>query len=84
MPPVDKNSWLRYRNAVSAFYEVCTNPITTMNSPEEMLIKNREMKEHIVELYGELEVACGYRERFEALEADRGPDYEKILATTKS
>jgi hypothetical protein len=84
VPPVDHKSWMRFRNSVSAFYEVCTNPVVSMNSQAEMYIKNQELKEHIAEIYGELEVANGYRERFEALEKSQAPEYEKILKTTKA
>ena len=40
VPPVDHKSWMRFRNSVSAFYEVCTNPVVSMNSQAEMYIKN--------------------------------------------
>ena len=68
IPPKDKNTWMRFRNCTSAFYEVVTNPIVSMKSQAEIYVQNQEMKQYIEALEKEIGDNKSYKERFEALE----------------
>lgn len=68
IPPQDKNTWKRFRNCTSAFYEVCTDPVISMQSQAELYISQSELRQYVIELEKELAEAKGYKERFEALE----------------
>jgi hypothetical protein len=37
IPPRDRNTWKRFRNCTSAFYEAVTDPINTVKSNAELL-----------------------------------------------
>ena len=83
IPPRDKNTWMRFRNCTSAFYEVITNPVVSLKSQAEIFVQNQEMKSYIAELEKEIRDNKDYKELFEALEKSQAPEYEKILAQTK-
>jgi len=68
IPPKDKNTWLRFRNCTSAFYEAVTDPVITMQSNAELLISQSELRLYLAELEKELNEHKSYKERFEALE----------------
>lgn len=40
IPPKDKNTWMRFRNCTSAFYEVVTDPVVSLKSPAEIIVAN--------------------------------------------
>ena len=84
VPPRDKNSWSRFRDCVSSFYEVVTDPSHTMQSLSETQIALTESHHYIRELERELADHKSYKERFEALEkAQTDKDYETVLSATK-
>lgn len=47
IPPKDRNTWMRFRNCTSAFYDVVTDPVVSMKSSAEIFVANQEMKQYI-------------------------------------
>lgn len=83
IPPKDKNTWLRFRNCTTAFYEVVTDPVISMQSPAELIITNSEMRLYISELEREAAENKTLKERLDALEKSQAPEYEKVTAVLK-
>lgn len=83
IPPKDRNTWMRFRNCTSAFYEVVTDPVVSMKSSAEIFVANQEMKQYILELEKDIAENKSYKERFEALEKSQGPEFDKLFVTQK-
>ena len=75
VPPADRNTWKRFRTAVSSFFDIVTDEMTTLDSKDELLMMMSELKAEKEELNTELEEMRNFKDRFEALEKDAGPEY---------
>jgi FtsZ-binding cell division protein ZapB len=68
VPPTDRNTWKRFRTAVSSFFDIVTDEMTTLQSKDELLMTISELKFERDDLDRELEEMKNYQDRFEALE----------------
>ena len=80
VPPAERNTWKRFRTAVSSFFDIVTDEMTTLQSKDELLMMLSELKVERDDLDRELEEMRNFKDRFEALEQDAGPEYAKIIA----
>lgn len=65
---------------MGTFFDVVTNELTTETSKDELLLQLAEIKVENEDLELKLKDMLSYKDRFEALEKDAGPDYAKCVA----
>lgn len=80
IPPGDRNAWSRFRVSMGTFFDIVTDEMVTMEDRDTLLQRINEQKEDLAALEKELEEMRNYKDRFEALEKDAGPDYQKAVA----